>query len=750
MLHRSRPAAAGTTTAVLAALLALAPALPAQGPAAAPAAAPARNGLSLERIFASSDFRLQGLPALQWMADGARYTFVRAGEGGGTDLWVEDAASGRRTRLVDGRQLVPAGASAPIEIEDYAWSADERKLLIYTNSQPVWRQNTKGQYYVWDLGTERLTPVSTRPGWQQFAKLSPDGTRVGFVRDNDLHVTDLATGRETRLTEDGSEEIINGTFDWVYEEELGLQDGWRWSPDGARIAFWQIDQSRVRTFYLIRETDSAYAEPVALRYPKAGTENPTARIGVIDLATGQRRWIDTGADREVYLARMEWAASPTELVIQRMNRHQNRVDVLLADASGGPVRTLFTETDSAWVDIDDDLTFVRGGRQLLWSSERDGWNHLYLMDREGRVVRQLTRGAWEVTGIEAVDERGGWVYFSATEEGPAQRHLYRVRLDGGAVQQLTTEPGTHNVTVAAGSPYFMDVHSRAGVPPVYRLRRAAGGAEVRTLVDNAAVRATLEGLGLRMPEFTTIPGADGTPLNASIIRPASWDPSRRHPVLLYVYGGPGSQTVSDAWGGSRYLWHQLLAQRGYVVVSVDNRGTGARGRDFEKATYLNLGALEAADQIAAARWLAQQPWVDGSRLGIWGWSYGGYMTALTMMTDGSPFKAGIAVAPVTDWGLYDTIYTERFMRTPQENPEGYRRSAPVHRAADLRGNLLLVHGTGDDNVHFQNTIQLANALQAAGKPFTFMAYPNRNHSISGGRTSLHLYTLMTTWLESNL
>ena len=736
MLTRARPAIA----AGIFALAALAPAAPAR----------AQQTLSVERIFASRDFRTEGLPALQWMRDGQRYSYVDAREGGITDLVAEDARTGAKTRLVDGSRLVPAGQQKPIEIEDYSWTPDERKLLLYTNSQPVWRENTKGIYYVYDLDTGRLTPASTRPGWQMFAKLSPDARRIGFVRDHDIYVTDLATGRETRLTQDGSDQIINGTFDWVYEEELGLQDGWRWSPDGARIAFWRLDASREQTFNWINETDSAYSRIVSLRYPKAGSANAIAKIGVVELAGGAPRWVDTGNDPEVYLARMEWAESPHEIVIQRLNRHQNRLEVMLADARTGASRTVFTDTDPAWVEVDDDFHWVNGGRDFLFSSERDGYNHLYLVSRDGRNVRQITRGQWDVTGITAVDERGGSVYFSAHAPTPEQTQLFRVKLDGTGQQQVTREPGTHAARISTGSPYFLDTYSSAGTPPVIRLHNAGDGAVVRTLVDNSRVRQTVESLGIRKPEFFSFRTPDGTELRGWTIKPASFDASKKYPVLMYVYGGPGSQTVMNSWGGTRYLWHQMLAQRGYVVVSVDNRGTGARGSAFKKASYLKLGAVETADQIQAARYLAQQPWVDASRIGIWGWSYGGFMTASAMFAPGSPFKAGIAVAPVVDWSLYDTIYTERFMRTPRENAEGYRRNAPVSNAANLRGRFLLVHGTGDDNVHFQNSTQLVNALQAANKQFDFMMYPNRNHGISGGVTSQHLYTMMTNWVAENL
>jgi dipeptidyl-peptidase-4 len=731
MLHRRRPAVAGLTLTLAVALLA-----PAAGHAQ-------QDRLSVERIFGSGDFSLKGLPSVHWMNDGQRYTYVTE-EG----LVAEDAASGRKTVVVDGARLIPAGRTRPIEIEDYTWSDDEKKLLVYTESQPVWRQNTKGKYYVYDVASGRLQAVSGTPGWQQFAKLSPDAGKVAFVRDNDLYVVDLASSRETRLTRDGSETLINGTFDWVYEEELGLQDGWRWSPDGQRIAFWQIDQSAVRTFTWLNDTDSAYSRPLQLRYPKAGAPNPTARIGVVEVSGGRTRWMDTGADRSVYLARMDWAASPDELVIQRLNRHQNRLDVMLADARTGQARVLFTDTDPAWVEVDDDLAFVNGGRQILWTSEKDGWNHLYLYNRDGTPARQLTRGQWEVTSVSGVDAKNGWVYFASTQEGPMQRQVYRVRLSGGAPERLSREPGTHNIALSGGSPYYIDFHSRIDQPTVISLHRTDGAA-VRTLVDNAAARGRVGALAIRAPEFFTVRTPDGTELNGWMIKPADFDADKKYPVLMYVYGGPGSQTVSDAWGGSRYLWHQMLAQRGYIVVSVDNRGTGARGSAFRKVGYQKLGKYETEDQIAAARWLARQPYVDAGRLGIWGWSYGGYTTLVNLTDPTNPFKAGIAVAPVGDWRLYDSIYTERFMRTPQENAAGYDAGSPVRRAANLKGDLLIVHGTGDDNVHFQNSVQMADALQAANKQFSFMLYPNRNHSISGGR-SAHLYNMLTNWITTHL
>ena len=422
-----------------------------------------------------------------------------------------------------------------MDVEDIVWSADGQRALVYTNSQQVWRQRTKGTYYVWDQQAGRLTPVSRGEGWQQFAKLSPDGTRVGFVRGNNLFVVELATGRETQLTRDGGDAVVNGTFDWVYEEELGVQDGWRWSPDGRRIAFWRLDQSPVPVQSWVDDT-GRYSVPVALHYPKPGEPNSQVKIGVVDVAGGETRWMDTGEGE--YLARMSWAASPSELVIQRMNRAQNRIDVLLTDVGTGRSRTLFSDTDSAWVNVDDDLMLVRGGSQILWTSQREGYNQIYLYGRDGRLVRKLTPGAWDVTSVDRVDERGGWVYFTGTGGNAAERHLFRVKLDGGAVQKLTREPGTHAASVSPDGRTFVDVYSRASTSPVSRLFRT-DGTLVRSLSDNQRVEANLAAAGVSQPEFFRIPVQGAAEMSAMMIRPANFDASKKYPVLFYVYGTPG-------------------------------------------------------------------------------------------------------------------------------------------------------------------------------------------------------------------
>ena len=702
--------------------------------------------LTVHTIWGTPEFA-SDLIDLTWLPDGTGYAAVEEDAAGHTDLYRTDAATGNKTLLVRGVDLVPPEARTPIAIEEYRFSADGSKILIFTNSARVWRLNTKGTFYVWDVAARRLTPVSRKPGYQQFAKFSPDGRRVAFVRDNNIFVTDLAAGTETALTSDGGENVINGTSDWVYEEELDLRDAFRWSPDGRRIAFWRFDQTAIQPFYLLNQ-DSLYPSLVPVRYPKAGSPNSTVKIGVVEIGSGRTAWIDLGADRDIYVAAMDFADSPSEVWLTRLNRRQNRLDLLLADATSGASRVIMTDTDSAWVDANQPRWFD-GGKQFLFVSERDGYDQVYLFNRDGSLVRRVTPGGWDIGELYGVDEKRRVVYLSGAIDGPLGRQVLRVGLDGKALTRLSPDAGTHAADFAPTFALYVDTYSRAGVPPVQTLRRA-DGTLVRAVADNAKLKETVTALGLRRPEFLTVRTADGVELNAWIIKPKSFDPNRRYPLLMNVYGGPGSQTVTDSWGGANYLWHQMLAQDGYLVASVDNRGTGGRGARFRKMTYLHLGRYESADQIAAARWFATQAYVDPDRIGIWGWSYGGYMTSLSMFRGGGVFKAALAVAPVTDWRFYDTIYTERYMRTPQENAAGYDASAPLTYADSLKGSFLLVHGTGDDNVHFQNSVRLVERLEAANKQFDMRIYPNRTHSIAGGNTRENLYGLFTAWLKAHL
>ena len=722
--------------------------------------------LTVDRIFGSSEFRSGSFGPLAWLSDGLGYTTLERAAGGraGRDIIRYDAETGARVILVPAARLIPAGDSTPLDVEEYTWSADGRRLLIFTNSQQVWRTNTRGDYWVLDLAGWSLKklggdgPASTL----MFAKWSPDGGRVGWVRYGayNIYIEDIASGKLTQLTRDGSRTTINGTFDWVYEEELGLQDGWRWNPDGQSIAYWQLDATGVRDFLLYNVTDSLYAFTTPVQYPKAGQTNSAARTGVVSATGGETRWINIPGDpRNNYIARMEWGprdgrAGPSkELVIQHLNRLQNKLQVMLADAQTGQVRTVFTEQDSAWVEQFDELRFLNGGKDVLWLSERSGWSHLYLFPRDGKPPRALTSGNFDVLSVQRVDTLGKWVYYTASPDNPTQRYLYRVNYAKRGVPVRVTpanEVGTHAYNLSPSGRFAVHTYSRFGVPATATLITLPDNRTLRALVDNAALKAKVAGLRLGPTEFRQVDIGDGIKLNAWLIKPPNFDSTAHYPVLVYVYGGPGSQTVIDVWGGSRYLWHQMLAQRGYIVASVDNRGTGARGRAWRKIIYKQMGVVETQDQAAAARAIGRLPFVDSTRMGMWGWSYGGFMSLNVMTQTPDLFSMAISVAPVTHWKYYDTIYTERYMGLPQDNAAGYDKGSPLTYAKNLKGRLLMVHGSGDDNVHLQNTEMMVNALVVANRPFSLMVYPNRNHSITGGTTQQHLFTLLTKFVEENL
>src|SRR3989475_4778321 len=606
--------------------------------AAAQRASSDSSFLTVDRIFGSPEFRGGSFGPLAWLSDGVGYTTLERQAGGkpGQDIVRYDAETGLKTILVPASRLTPPGDSTPLEIEEYTWSADGRRLLIFANSQQVWRTNTRGDYWVLDLAGWTLKklggtgPASTL----MFAKFAPDGGRVGWVRygEYNIYVEDIASGKVTQLTRDGSRTTINGTFDWVYEEELGLQDGWRWNPDGRSIAYWQLDATGVRDFLLYNATDSLYAFTTPVQYPKAGQTNSAGRAGVVSAAGGETRWLNIPGDpRNNYIARMEWVPAKgdsKELVIQHMNRLQDTLHVMLADAQSGQVRTLFTEADVPWVEHFDQLSFLNGGKDILWMSERSGWSQLYLVPQGGGAPRPLTTGEFDVFGVVRVDTVGNWVYYVASPDNPTQRYLYRINYaKRGPAQRLTPqgEPGWHNYAMSPGTRYAVHTYSRFGVPPTISLVSLPDNRTLRTLVDNAALKAKLAGLRLGANEVPQVDIGNPIKLNAVFIKPPNFDSTARYPVFFYVYGGPGSQTVTDNWGGQNYLWYQMLAQHGYIVASVDNRGTGARGKAWRKIGYKQLGVVETPDQAAAARAIGRLPYVDSTRIGIWGWSYGGVL-----------------------------------------------------------------------------------------------------------------------------
>ncbi|HTO72981.1 MAG TPA: S9 family peptidase, partial [Gemmatimonadales bacterium] len=688
--------------------------------------------LTVDRIYGSTEFRPESFGPARWLSGGTAYTTLEpsAETKGGKDIVRYDAATGARTVLVAAARLVPAGATAPLEVEDYTWSDDEKQLLVFTNSKPVWRTNTRGDYWALDLATWKLRKLGgdAAPSTLMFAKFAPDGRRVGYVRDFNLYVEDLDSGTLTQLTKDGSRVTINGTFDWVYEEELGLKDGWRWSPDGKNIAFWQLVADSVRNFALINYTDSLYPVVTEVQYPKAGESNSAARVGIIPSTGGSITWLQLPGDpRNYYPARMEWAASSEQVSVQQLNRLQNADVVFLGDRSTGAVHPVLTERDSAWVDVVNDMVWLDGGKSFTWVSERDGWKHVYVVSRDGATTRLITPGNFDVADVATVDEKGGWVYYIASPDNPAQRYLYRTRLDGkGTAQRVTPagQSGSHAYNIGAGARFAMHNWSSFGVPGSTDLVRLPDHAVLRPLAANTALKAKIASLKHGTAEFFKVDIGDGISLNGWIMKPPGFDASRKYPILFTVYGGPGSQTVLDSWGGANYLWHLMLTQQGYLVASVDNRGTGMRGRDWKKIIYGQLGVIETHDQAAAAKAIGRWNYVDSTRIGIWGWSYGGFMTLNTLFHANNVYSMGMAVAPVTQWRFYDNVYTERYNGLPKDNAAGYDKGSPLSYVDSLKGKLLLVHGSGDDNVHYQNSQSLINALVKADKPFEMMEYPN--------------------------
>ena len=716
-----------------------------------------KKELTVEEIFGSSRFQLKTLASPQWVDGGRKFSYLETDTTTKQlDLYLYNVADGSRELLVKGSSLVwkrggkPDDSSRtrrPMRISSYQWSADRQRILM-TGSLPARRLKTGGDFGIFSVADKSFRMLTDTTAEQANIKFSPDGSKIGFVRANNLYVMDVETGMETQLTFDGSENIINGKFDWVYEEEFRIVDGWQWSPDGRHIAFWRLDQSAVPTFPLVRYSElQPHAATESMRYPKAGDPNALVKVGVINVETMQTKWLDLGSNADIYIPRIQWTTKPEILSVQRLNRGQDTLDLMLANLRDGTFKTVTSEADTAWIGIQDSLTFLQKSDQFLWTSNRDGYMHMYLYNLDGSLARQITKGDWEVTRLVGVDEKRKTVYFIGTQASPLERHLYSIKLDGTGMRRLTKEAGTHSVNFSPDFLVYLDTHSSAKTPTNISLRTNEGARVAQVIENNLE---TLKEYRWGDHQFFTFKTTDGEVLNGWMIKPPDFDATKRYPVLMYVYGGPGSQTVEDQWGGTRYLWHQMFAQRGYIVVSVDNRGTGARGKTFMQITHRRLGVHEVGDQIEAAKYLASLPYVDASRIGIWGWSYGGYMTCMAITLGAEYFKTGVAVAPVTNWKFYDTIYTERYMDTPQRNPEGYKETSPVTHASKVKGNLLIVHGTTDDNVHWQNTIVFVNELITQNKQVQTMFYPGRNHGISGDNATRHLYTMMTNYILEKL
>ncbi|MEQ1826817.1 MAG: S9 family peptidase [Pirellula sp.] len=716
--------------------------------------------LTVDRIFASDEFRSERVPIVKWLENGAYTTLVPTEANKEIFDVVRVDASGEKQVLVAASLLVPQDAKEPLAIQGYEFSKDLDLLLIYTNSVKVWRQNTRGDYWTFRRSTSKLTKLggNAQPSTLMFAKLSPDGSRVGYVRDHNLFIEPVVGGDATMLTHDGSNEIINGTFDWVYEEEFGCRDGWRWSPDGKQIAYWQLDTAGVKKYTLVDNTAENYPILKSFAYPKTGERNSACRIGVVAASGGATKWMDVPGDTrtEFYIPRMEWAGNSHELVIQRANRIQNAVDVIMVDTTAGTVRLVIIEQEKTWVDIQDDsMEWTDNGNAFTWISERDGWRQLYLVSRDGNKTQRAIQGDFDVIQMLHIDDKTKRIYFLASPENATQQYLYSVLLgESNAPVRVSPidQPGNHEYALSPDGAFAVHTYSTFGQPPRFEIVSLPEHKVLHTLASNENLSKAVAKLKKTSTEFIRVDIGDDVQLDGWLMKPAEFDENKKYPIVFHVYGEPASQSVRDRWGGNNYLWHTMLAQQGYVLACVDNRGTPCpRGRQWRKAAYRRVGTLASEDQSAAARELLKRPYLDANRVGVWGWSGGGSMTLNLLFRYPDLYHTGMSVASVPDMRLYDTIYQERYMGLPQDNAEDYRHGSPITHAAGLKGNLLIVHGTGDDNCHSQGMEKLTNRLIELNKPFTQMFYPNRSHSINEGKnTSLHLYGLMTRFLNDKL
>ncbi len=706
--------------------------------------------LTLEDIFKSRKLSPQFVSGFNWVS-GTTYAALEPDNATKTmNITLTDALTDKKEMVVNGVDLTLDGK--PLDYAHFEIGSDGDHVL-FTGALQARRLKTGGDVYLFNRKTKTLKKISTANGEYEIVKLSPNGKKIGYVRNKNLFVYDIASGKETPLTKDGTENILNGVFDWVYEEEFSIIDGWQWSPDSKYISFWRLDQTNVPAFK-IAKYDSLYLSFLDYRYPKAGDRNSTVKLGIVavDAKKPKATFIDLGKNEDIYIPRMDWLPNSKQVAYQRLNREQNVLELFFYDVQKKTSRLVLKEESKAWLEIESNgYHFLKNSDAFIWQSDRDGFQHFYLHNYDGSLKAQLTKGDFDDDALLFVDEQNQTIYFTSSKESPLERHLYSVKFDGSEMKKLTTEKGTHSAEFSLDGKLYLHTFSNASTPPKFYLRKQ-DGALVRDLETNAALTKTLSEYAVGTHRFLSFKTSDGVELNAWMLAPADFDSTKKYPVLMYVYGGPGSQTVRDAWG-TIGLWYHHLAQLGYVVFSVDNRGTGARGAAFKKQTYKQLGIAETKDQVEGAKYLASLPFIDKTRIGIYGWSYGGYMTSMCMTYGNSlgeqVFKAGIAGAPVTHWKFYDTIYTERFMDTPQRNPTGYDISAPLTHAQKLKGNFLLIHGTLDDNVHFQNSAVFAKKLQEAGKPFQTMFYPEQYHGIRG-LARFHLHQQMTQFIMEKL
>ncbi len=694
----------------------------------------AQKAITLEDIWQKYTYRTKSVPGFNFLKDGKHYATSE-----GKNIIKNDLTTGQAVgKIYEGKEA----------FDDYTFSDDESKILLSKDLESIYRHSSKGFYQVWDGKALKPLYATAKQINPTFNSLN---TQVAFTSDNNLYINDLQNNKIIQVTKDGAKNsIINGLCDWVYEEEFSFTRAYEWSPDGMKIAFLRFDESAVPEYTMQTYDNTMYPHNVTFKYPKVGEKNSVVTVWIYDVKKKKSMQVQTGAAE--YFPRLKWTPD-NRLVVFKMNRLQNELELLLTDSQTGKTTSLLKETNKYFVDLElnDDIAFLKDG-SFIKSAETDGYNHIYLYDKNGKAIRQLTKGNWDVRKIYGLDEMNGEVFYQGSKIAPMQKEIYFVKLDGSKDHALggkDGEMGVNDAQFSSNFSYFVMNHSTANTAATYTVYDNQG-VKIRTIEDNKGVEGLQKDYGVQPIEFFKFTTSENVELNGWMIKPTGFDPAKKYPVFMTQYSGPNSQQVVDAWKGQDYWWYQMLAQKGYMIVCVDPRGTGGRGEEFRKMTYKQLGHFETIDQIEAAKWLAKQPYVDGKRIGIFGWSYGGYMSSLCILKGNDVFKAAIAVAPVTNWKWYDSIYTERYMQTEKENTEGYKKNSPVYFADRLKGNYLIVHGMADDNVHFQNSVEMVDALEKANKQFDTYYYPNKNHGISGGLTRLHLYTKMTNFLMEKL
>ena len=704
-----------------------------------------KEKITLDDIWTNYTFRTEGLESFHSMKNGDYYTILNNNREG---TWLDkyDYSTLKKVKtIVSGNDL--AGIKY---FDDYSFNKEETKIIIGNNVEKIFRHSKIGDYYVYDISTKKLIKISEHKIMEP--TFSPDGNKVAFAYLNNLYFKDLITAKTVQITFDGEKnKIINGITDWVYEEEFAFVRAFEWNGNSDKIAFIRFDESEVPEFTMDIYGKDLYPKQQVFKYPKAGENNSKVDLYIYDLKTNNNKKVTLGKYKQYYLPRIQWTNENNTLAVTTLNRHQNNLNFIFVNGKTLKSQLILNETDNAYVDIEmkDEITFIKNDH-FLWTSEKNGFNHIYLYSNKGKMINQVTKGNWEVTAYYGFDDKTNTIFYQSTEEGSINRSIYAIDISGKNKQKLNKNIGNNNAVFSNSFNYFINTFSNSTTPPVYTLADAKSGKDIKEIKNNNKLSQKLAKYHIAKKEFTTIKTKNGE-FNMWIVKPVNFDPNKEYPLLMYQYSGPGSQSVRNTWNNSKDYWNYMLADKGYIVACVDGRGTGYKGRNFKKVTYKELGKYEIEDQIEAAKELGKRKYIDTNRIGIWGWSFGGYMSSLAITKGADVFKMAIAVAPVTSWRFYDSVYTERYMQTPQENPNGYDENSPLNFAGLLKGDYLLIHGTGDDNVHVQNSMRLANALIEANKQFEFFIYPDRTHGIySGKNTRLHLYNKMTKFIDSSL